>query len=59
MKILEIKKIPFSIVNHGPKAQSVCDPGEKLNLNDFYINIQKQIKNIYETQRSIETQKGI
>lgn len=57
MKILEIKKIPFSIVNHAPKAQSVCDPSEKLNLNDFYVNIQKQIKNIYETQRSTEAQK--
>jgi len=59
MKIIEIKEIPFPIVNHSPRAQSVCDPDEKLNLNDFYRNIQKQIQNIYDTQRSTKTQKGI
>ena len=59
MKIPEIKEIRFSICIHNPRAQSICEPDEKLNLNEFYQNIQKQIINIYESKTSTETQEGL
>jgi hypothetical protein len=59
MKIPEIKEIPFSICEHSPRAQSICEPDEILGYNEFCKNIQKQILNIYESTRSIETQERL
>ncbi len=46
-----IKVIPFKIIEHNPKAQSVCEPDEKVDFNGFYQNLYKQLKN-YDTKRS-------
>lgn len=48
----EIKKIPFKICEHNPKAQSVCHPDKKVDINEFYQNLVKQIKENYDAQRS-------
>lgn len=50
--ILEIKEIRFKICDHKPKAQSVCIPNEKVTLEEFGLNLRKQLKQIYESQRS-------
>lgn len=57
--MIEIKRIPFKINEHNPKAQSVCYPDQDLNLNDFYNNLTKQIKENYDTQRSNQTEVGV
>ncbi len=57
--MFEIKRIPFKICEHNPKAQSVCYPDQDLNLNDFYNNLTKQIKENYDSQRSNQTQVGV
>lgn len=57
--MIEIKKIPFQINEHNPKAQSVCEPDEKIGFNEFFANLQTQIKNLYEHTRSTTTEEGI
>lgn len=47
----EIKRIPFKINEHNPKAQSVCLPDKQVNLNEFYYNLQQQQIKIYESKR--------
>lgn len=57
--MFEIKKIPFKICEHNPKAQSTYYPDQDLNLNDFYNNLTKQIKQNYDSQRSNQTEVGV
>jgi hypothetical protein len=57
--MIEIKEIPFQICEHNPKAQSVCCPDETVDLNEFFENIQTQIKKIYDTQRSNSVEETI
>ncbi len=57
--MIEIKEIPFKICEHNPKAQSVCYPDEPVDLNQFFENIQTQIKKIYDTQRSNSVEETI
>ena len=53
----EIKEIKFKIVEHNPKAQSICIPDQKVSVNEFYQNIQQQLKQLYDTKRSNSNQK--
>lgn len=57
--MIEIKSIPFQINEHNPKAQSVCYPDGTVEINEFYQNIQTQIKKIYDIERNIENREGI
>ena len=57
--MIEIKEIPFKICEHNPKAQSVCYPDEPVDFNQFFENIQTQIKKIYDTQRSNSVEETI
>lgn len=42
-------KSPFE---HNPKAMSTVEPEEKISFDDFHKNIQKQLKQKYDTTRS-------
>jgi len=57
--MIEIKRIPFKICDHNPKAQSTYYPDQDLNLNQFYQNLTHQIKENYDSQRSNQTQVGL
>lgn len=53
----EIKKIPFKICDHNPKAQSICYPDNNIDFNQFQKNIRTQLKKSYEITRGSKTKK--
>lgn len=52
MKLLEIKKIMVQICEHNPKAMSTAFPPKEPTYNEFQLNIQQQLKKIYDSKRS-------
>ena len=50
--LYEIKRLDFALCEHNPRAQSVCEPPKALNFNEFTKNIKKELKKLYDNQRS-------
>jgi hypothetical protein len=57
--MIEIKEIPFQICEHNPKAQSVCSPDETVTFNEFFQNLQTQIKKIYDSTKCNPTEEKL
>jgi|APGre2960657404_1045060.scaffolds.fasta_scaffold148899_3 hypothetical protein len=51
-KVYEIKRLDFALCEHDPRAQSVCEPSKPTTFNEFQKNVKRQLKKIYDTQRS-------
>jgi hypothetical protein len=51
-KVYEIKRLDFALCEHNPRAQSVCEPPKSITFNEFQKNVKKELKKLYDTQRS-------
>jgi len=51
-KVYEIKRLDFALCEHDPRAQSVCEPSKALTFNEFQKNVKKELKKLYDNQRS-------
>ncbi len=57
--LYEIKRLDFALCEHNPRAQSVCEPPQPTTFNDFHKNVKRQLKKIYDTQRSNPVKESI
>jgi hypothetical protein len=52
--ITVLDRVVEKIQDHNPRAMHIVEPENKLDYNEFNMNIKKQLKEIYDTKTSIE-----